>query len=58
MNNRFSFWMVIGIAIGAAMGVATHEIAKGVAWGAAIGVLLSLSIDSFKRNIRNTKNRF
>lgn len=39
---NFSFWMVIGIGVGTALGVALDNIPMGVLTGAASGILVLL----------------
>jgi hypothetical protein len=54
MKNKFSFWMVIGIGVGTAIGVAYKNIPAGVSIGAATGMLIMLL--SFLKNKLKTKN--
>lgn len=42
LRRNFLFWLVIGIGVGTALGVALDNIAMGVSTGAASGTLVSL----------------
>ena len=41
MKRLLSFWMVIGIAAGTALGVANEMVAVGVGFGVVLGIALS-----------------
>ena len=49
-RNRFRLWIVIGIAIGTGIGVATHKIPTGVAMGSALGIILAFAMSREKRS--------
>jgi hypothetical protein len=54
MKNRISFWTTIGIAIGAATGIASKNIHAGFCIGIGAGMLLmivtNLEVDKKIRN--------
>ena len=41
-KNRFGLWVAVGIAIGAGLGVALHNIPVWVGVGAALGIVIGI----------------
>ena len=39
-KNQAGYWLAVGVALGAGIGVALHNIAIGVAIGAGVGVAM------------------
>jgi len=44
-GSAIGFWLIIGVGIGVAMGVALDSIPVGIAVGAGLGFLLGNAID-------------
>jgi hypothetical protein len=44
-NSMLGVWTALGIGIGAALGVALHNIGVGVALGLIIGIFVGLGLD-------------
>lgn len=41
MKRLFSFWMVIGVAAGTALGVTHEMVAPGIGFGVVLGIALA-----------------
>jgi hypothetical protein len=48
MKQKFSFWFIIGIGIGAALGIAFNNIGAGMCFGIGSSGIVTLLLNDYK----------